>query len=173
MKIYAVVLDNFSQGQHVWSEKVPVLNPAEPCTEEKSWTNRNLSDRYDLNQPSTVPLIPIMCSNVCKERLWLGLSRSDHVIGNRARSRGFRLDRNRMLHPDHVSDIYFILTILISTIYFKLIITHNIPFLRRRRALPRPTSSPSAPSEREGRWRGRRGDEAKEGGELARSGGVS
>ena len=56
----------------------------------------------------------------------LGLSRSDHVIGNRARSRGFRLDRNRMLHPDHVSDIYFILTILISTIYFKLIITHNI-----------------------------------------------
>ena len=55
----------------------------------------------------------------------LGLSRSDLVIGNRARSRGFRIDRNRMLHPDLGSDIYFILTILITTIYFKFIITDN------------------------------------------------
>ena len=49
-----------------------------------------------------------------QERKWsrgldVGLSQSDHMIGNRGRSRGFRLDWNRTLHPIHFffkSDIY-------------------------------------------------------------------
>ncbi len=50
--------------------------------------------------------------------LWfnVGMSRSDHVIGNRARSRGFRLDRNRTLPPDQDSDIYvYIFSLFFNT----------------------------------------------------------
>ncbi len=48
--------------------------------------------------------------------LWLGMSRSDYVIGNRARSRGFRLDRNRTLPPDQDSDIYvYIFSLFFNT----------------------------------------------------------
>ncbi len=46
----------------------------------------------------------------------LGMSRSDYVIGNRARSRGFRLDRNRTLPPDQDSDIYvYIFSLFFNT----------------------------------------------------------
>ena len=38
--------------------------------------------------------------------LFFGMFRADHVIGNRGRSHGFRLDQNRTLHPDQGSDIY-------------------------------------------------------------------
>ena len=31
---------------------------------------------------------------------------TDYVTGNRGQSRGFRLDRNRTLHPDQGPDIY-------------------------------------------------------------------
>ncbi len=48
--------------------------------------------------------------------LTVGMSRSDYVIGNRARSRGFRLDRNRTLPPDQDSDIYvYIFSLFFNT----------------------------------------------------------
>ena len=40
-----------------------------------------------------------------KKSYKLGMSRSDHVIGNQGRSRGFRLNWNRTLHPDQWSEI--------------------------------------------------------------------
>ncbi len=47
---------------------------------------------------------------------FIGMSRSDYVIGNRARSRGFRLDRNRTLPPDQDSDIYvYIFSLFFNT----------------------------------------------------------
>lgn len=42
-----------------------------------------------------------------KRQFQLGMARSDHVIGNRPRSRNLGLDRNRPFHPDQPTDTLF------------------------------------------------------------------
>jgi len=46
------------------------------CEEDSSFTrtNWNLLDKYDLNQPNEVPLIPITCSSLCNKILFLTVS---------------------------------------------------------------------------------------------------
>ena len=48
-------------------------------------------------------MVCVLCKMNC---FWLGMSRSNHVIWNRGRSRGFKLNQNRTLHLDQGSDMY-------------------------------------------------------------------
>ena len=80
------------------------------CEEDSSFTrtNWNLSDKYDLNQPKAVPLIPITCSSLCNRTLWSIVSNAA-LRSNRTSN---RTSCSLLLLSSSLSSVYRLLVLL-------------------------------------------------------------